>query len=77
MPCLTCQTGETRHGTVTKTLERGHTLVVVRHVPAECCDRCGVPVYAGAVLQHLLALLEQAERDGVMFEVREFASVPV
>lgn len=75
MTCPTCQTGKTTRGTATKTLERGSTLVVVRHVPAEVCDRCGAPLYSGAVVEQLLALLDEAHRTGVAFEVREFASV--
>jgi YgiT-type zinc finger domain-containing protein len=75
MRCPTCQTGETTPGTATKTLERGATLVVVRHVPAEVCDRCGAPLYAGAVVDRLLLLLEAAHHGGVTFEVREFPSV--
>lgn len=75
MTCPTCQTGKTTRGTTTKTLERGSTLVVVRHIPAEVCDRCGAPLYSGAVVERLLALLDEAHRAGVAFEVREFASV--
>jgi YgiT-type zinc finger domain-containing protein len=75
MTCPTCRTGHTVPGTATKTLERGSTLVVVRHVPAEVCDRCGAPLYGGAVVEQLLALLETAYQGGVAFEVREFASV--
>jgi YgiT-type zinc finger domain-containing protein len=75
MTCPTCQTGTTARGTATKTLERGDTLVVVRHVPADVCDRCGAPLYAGPVVEQLLALLEEATRTGVTFQVREFASV--
>ena len=75
MTCPTCQTGHTAQGTATKTLERGETLVVVRHVPAELCDRCGAPLFTGAVVEQLLALLEEAARGGVSFQVREFSSV--
>ena len=73
MTCPTCQTGHTTLGTATKTLERGATLVVVRHVPAEVCDRCGAALYGGAIVEQLLALLEAAARDGVTFQVREFS----
>jgi YgiT-type zinc finger domain-containing protein len=75
MICPTCQIGHTTAGTATKTLERGGTLVVVRHVPADICDRCGAPLYSGAVVEQLLAVLEHAHRGGVTFEVREFSSV--
>ncbi len=77
MTCPTCQIGETIPGTATKTLERGSTLVVVRHVPANVCDRCGSPLYAGAVVEQLLAVLEAAHRSGVAFVVREYPAVDV
>lgn len=75
MTCPTCQNGQTARRTATKTLERGDTLVVVRHVPADVCDRCGAPLYSGAVVEKLLALLDEADRAGVTFQVREFSSV--
>jgi YgiT-type zinc finger domain-containing protein len=75
MTCPTCQTGHTVPGTATKTLERGTTLVVVRHVPADVCDKCGSALYAGAVVEQLLAVLEDAARAGVSFQVREFSPV--
>jgi YgiT-type zinc finger domain-containing protein len=75
MTCPTCQIGHTAQGTATKTLERGETLVVVRHVPAEVCDRCEAALYTGAVVEQLLALLDEASRTGVTFQVREFSSV--
>lgn len=75
MTCPTCQTGQTAPGTTTKTLERGETLVVVRHVPAELCNRCGAPLYGGAIVEQLLTLLDEATRAGVTFQVREFSSV--
>jgi YgiT-type zinc finger domain-containing protein len=73
MTCPTCQTGETSPGTATKMLERGSTLVIVRHVPADVCDRCGAPLYEGLVVEQLLALLDEAIDGGVMFSVREFS----
>jgi YgiT-type zinc finger domain-containing protein len=71
----TCLTGCTAPGTATKTLERGSTLGVVRHVPAKLCDECGAPLYSGAVVEQLLAWLEDAVRAGVTVQVSEFSSV--
>jgi YgiT-type zinc finger domain-containing protein len=77
MTCPTCQHGDTAPATATKTLERGETLVVVRHVPVEVCDQCDAPIYSGAVVEQLLALLEDAHAAGVAFQVREFSAVAV
>jgi YgiT-type zinc finger domain-containing protein len=72
MTCPTCQTGHTARGTATRTLERDETIIVVRHVPADVCDRCGAPFYAGAVVEQLLALLDEATGAGARLQVREF-----
>jgi hypothetical protein len=57
-------------------LERGSTLVVVRHVPAELCDRCGAPLYGGAVVEQLLAMLEDAVRAGVTMQCGNLCRPP-
>jgi FMN-dependent NADH-azoreductase len=49
--------------------------MVVRHVPADVCDRCGTRLYTGAVVEQLLAWLDEAARAGVTFQVREFTPV--
>jgi YgiT-type zinc finger domain-containing protein len=77
MTCLNCNVGHTTPATATKTLERDETLVVVRHVPIEVCDECGTPVYSGAVVEQLLAVLNEAHLAGVAFQVREFSPAPV
>jgi FMN-dependent NADH-azoreductase len=39
-------------------------------------NRCGTPLYAGAVVEQLLAWLDEAaRRAGVTFQVREFTPV--
>jgi YgiT-type zinc finger domain-containing protein len=73
MTCPSCN-GHTESTTATKTLERGETLVVVRHVPVEVCDECGAPIYSAVVVEQLLALLDEAHLAGVAFQVREFSS---
>ncbi|GAB4149445.1 MAG: hypothetical protein Tsb0016_20800 [Sphingomonadales bacterium] len=41
MKCAICKTGMTHPGTVTVTLERDGTVIVVKDVPADICDNCG------------------------------------
>ena len=41
MQCVICKHGETAPGQVTVTLQRGHTVVIMRDVPAEVCRNCG------------------------------------
>jgi len=76
MTCPTCQTGT--HPPAAPRPQRSSAatpLVVVRHVRPRCANRCGAPLYAGAVVEQLLTLLDEATRTGVTFQVREFSSV--
>jgi YgiT-type zinc finger domain-containing protein len=41
MECSICKLGHTEPGHVTVTLERGNTIVLLKHVPAEVCQNCG------------------------------------
>jgi len=41
MNCVICKTRDTRPGTVTVTLQRGETTVVIKDPPAEVCRNCG------------------------------------
>ncbi|MHB8237633.1 MAG: type II toxin-antitoxin system MqsA family antitoxin [Acidithiobacillus ferrivorans] len=41
MQCVICRHSATQPGTVTVTLERGATVVVIKDVPAEVCSQCG------------------------------------
>jgi YgiT-type zinc finger domain-containing protein len=41
MRCVICKAGDTAPGTVTVTLQRGNTVVVIRDVPAAVCRNCG------------------------------------
>jgi YgiT-type zinc finger domain-containing protein len=41
MKCVICKTGETKPDTVTVTLLRGETTVLIKGTPAEVCENCG------------------------------------
>ncbi len=41
MKCPICRQGDTEPGTATVTLNRQHTTLVVKAVPASVCDNCG------------------------------------
>lgn len=41
MKCVICRHGETAPGSVTVTLQRGVTVVIMRDVPANVCQNCG------------------------------------
>ncbi|HMA71401.1 MAG TPA: type II toxin-antitoxin system MqsA family antitoxin [Xanthobacteraceae bacterium] len=41
MKCIVCKEGYTALSTVTVTLQRGNTVVIVRDAPAAVCQNCG------------------------------------
>lgn len=41
MECALCKVGTTEEGTVTVTLERNGSIVLIKNVPAEVCTNCG------------------------------------
>jgi YgiT-type zinc finger domain-containing protein len=41
MKCVICKEGDTAPGTVTVSLQRGDTVVIIREVPAAICQNCG------------------------------------
>ena len=75
MKCVICKGGETKPGTGTVTLERGNTTVVFKKVPAQVCGNCGERYYDEAITEGLLKTAEDAVRNGVQVDVREFAGV--
>ena len=58
MKCVLCG-GELRHETVTFSYEDGEMHILVEHVPADVCSRCGERMYAPEVTDALLRLARQ------------------
>lgn len=74
MKCVICKNGEVTPGTTTVTLERGHTTLVVKGVPARVCETCGEEYVDEITTRTLLETADAAARTGVQVEVRQFAA---
>ncbi len=74
MKCVICKHGEVTPGTTTVTLERGHTTLVVKGVPAQVCLTCGEEYVDDEAARGLLDTAEAAVRTGVQIEVRQYAA---
>lgn len=72
MRCVVCKLGETEPGKVTVTLERGAMTLVVKGVPASVCANCGEEYIDEETTNQLLRLAEDAARDGVQVDVRQY-----
>jgi len=73
MKCVICKHGETQSGKTTVTLERGGATLVVKSVPARICDNCGEAYVDEKIMRRLVKSAQDALRDGVQVDVREFA----
>ena len=74
MTCVICKHGETEPGTVTVTLERDNTTLVIKGVPAQVCENCGEAYVDEMTTEQLLNTAEAAVKAGVQVEVREFVA---
>jgi len=73
MKCSLCKRGERKDETVTLTLERGKTTLVIKDVPARVCDQCGDEVFSEEVTRRTFDMLKDSVRRGVQVEVTSFA----
>lgn len=73
MKCVICKSGEIYPGVVTVTLQRGHSVVVTKGVPADVCDNCGEYYLTPEVTEKLLERANRATRDNTEIEVMQFA----
>jgi YgiT-type zinc finger domain-containing protein len=66
--------GETRPGSVTVTLDRGKTTVIVKEVPAEVCEICGEYYLSEPVTDWISDRAESAVERGAEVEILRYAA---
>ena len=71
--CTSCG-GPTLARTVTDVVERNQTTVVLTHVPAQVCERCGRTEIDADTRLQMLAILDRAVRDGRSITRQAFAA---
>ena len=74
MKCVLCKTGETQPGTVTVTLERNQTVVVIKDVPADVCRNCGEYYLSQAVTERIYGQADDAVQRNAEVEVLRYAA---
>ena len=74
MNCVICKTGDTRPGTVTVTLQRGETTVLIKDVPADVCRNCGEYYLDDAVARKVYAQAEDAVDRHAEIEILRYAA---
>ena len=74
MNCVICKTGDTRPGTVTVTLQRGETTVMIKDVPADVCRNCGEYYLDDAVARKVYGQAEDAVNRRAEIEILRYAA---
>ncbi len=74
MKCAICKHDETEPGTVTVTLQRGQTVVIIKDVPAEICRNCGEYYLSETVTEHVFAQAEDAVSRRAEVEILRYAA---
>ena len=74
MQCVICRHSATQPGTVTVTLERGATVVVIKDVPAEVCSQCGEYYLDEKTTRHAMNMAEQAVQRHAEVEILRYAA---
>ena len=72
--CTICKQGETQQGKATVVLERGHTTVVIKDVPADICENCGEYYLTEELTEKVMAMAEEVVQNNVAVEVLRFAA---
>ena len=74
MKCVICKTGETKPGTVTVTLLRGETTVLIKGTPAEVCEDCGEYYLDEVVARKVYAQADEAVQRRAEVEILRYAA---
>ena len=74
MECTICRSGKMKAGTVTVTLERGKSIIVIKSVPASVCENCGEYTLSESVTKRIMNTAEQAVANNAEIEVQQYAA---
>lgn len=74
MICTTCKNGQSVPGTVTVSLTRGETFVVIKGVPANVCDNCGDYTLEADIAQRVYELANDAVAHHAEVEILRYAA---
>ena len=72
MKCIVCKNGSTAPGTTTFAIDKGHSIVVVRDVPAAICTHCGEEYLDAATLKDIERIVAAAQKAGLDVAVQHF-----
>lgn len=74
MKCVICKNGTTAEGSVTVTLQRNSSIIIIKNVPAEVCDNCGEYYLNDDVAGTVLRIAEKATENNPEVEILQYAA---
>jgi YgiT-type zinc finger domain-containing protein len=74
MKCVLCKHSDTKPGSVTVTLQRDESTVIIKGVPAEVCANCGEYYLSDTIAGEVLRMGEDAVRKGAEVEILRYAA---
>jgi YgiT-type zinc finger domain-containing protein len=74
MNCVICKNGFTNEGTVTVTLQRNTSTIIIKNVPADVCDNCGEYYLSDQVTETVLRIAEKAIENNPEIEILQYAA---
>jgi YgiT-type zinc finger domain-containing protein len=74
MKCQLCKNGTTEKGSVTVTLERESTVVLIKNVPADICENCGEYYLDEETTYKILSKAEVAAQNNAEVEILQYAA---
>ncbi len=74
MKCVICKNGETESGSVTVSLQRGETTILIKDVPADICVNCGEYYLSDVISEQVLNQAEATVSKNAEVEILRFAA---
>jgi YgiT-type zinc finger domain-containing protein len=72
MICIICKQAELQEGTGSSLFERDGMTLVIKGVPKLICPNCGEEYTDEETTERLLQIVEEAEENGVLTDVRQY-----
>lgn len=72
MTCIICKQAELPEGTGSSLFERDGMTLVIKGIPELICPNCGEEYTDEETTERLLQIVEDAEENGVLTDVRQY-----
>ena len=72
MRCIACKKGSMAPGSVTVSVDKGTTVVVIRQVPAFVCTTCGEEYLEADVIKDIERIVKSAQDAGLNIAIQQF-----